>query len=123
MSFYDEIGGESTIAAIARGFYARVATDPVLLPLYPERDLAPAQRRLELFLAQYWGGPTTYSEERGHPRLRMRHMPYVITPEVRDHWLSCMLGAIDGAELDTQHHADFVDYVTRAADAMINARG
>lgn len=123
MSFYDEIGGEETIAQVARGFYARVAHDPVLAPMYPERDLGPAERRLRLFLTQYWGGPGTYSAERGHPRLRMRHMPYAVTPGARDRWLACMLGAIDEVGLDATHRAEFVDYVTRAADAMVNSPG
>ena len=78
-SFYDEIGGD-TIARIVARFYEGVATDEVLRPLYPEEDLGPAQERFTLFLQQYWGGPTTYSDRRGHPRLRMRHAPFKVTP-------------------------------------------
>ena len=79
-TFYDAIGGYPTIAKIVDAFYAGVADDEVLRPLYPEQDLGPAQERFTLFLVQYWGGPTTYSETRGHPRLRMRHAPFAVTP-------------------------------------------
>ena len=79
-TFYDEIGGYETIRRIVARFYEGVATDPVLRPLYPEEDLGPAEERFRLFLVQYWGGPTTYSDTRGHPRLRMRHAPFAVTP-------------------------------------------
>ncbi len=119
-SFYEAIGGAETFATIARGFYRRVAADPVLKPMYPEDDLGPAEVRLRMFLEQYWGGPTTYSEERGHPRLRMRHMAFAVTPDARDRWLACMTGAIDDAGLPEPLRDEFVDYVTRAAFAMVN---
>ena len=85
MTFYDEIGGEATIRAIVHRFYEGVRDDEVLRPMYPEQDLAPAEDRFALFLMQYWGGPTTYSDTRGHPRLRMRHAPFAVNPEARDH--------------------------------------
>ncbi len=93
-TLYDEVGGMPFFEGLVDHFYATVQTDPVLLRLYPEKDLGPARRRLTLFLAQYWGGPTTYSDERGHPRLRQRHFPFAIGPTERDHWLAAMRGAV-----------------------------
>src|SRR5690625_5516404 len=87
MSFYDQIGGAETFQKISARFYEQVAADPVMSEMYPEEDLGPAEERLRMFLEQYWGGPTTYSDTRGHPRLRMRHQPYAVTPEARDTWL------------------------------------
>ena len=91
---YDDFGGEEFFVRLVAAFYARVAVDPILRPMYPAGDLAPAQRRLQLFLVQYWGGPQTYSEERGHPRLRMRHDDFVIDAVERDRWLSLMHDAM-----------------------------
>ena len=90
MTFYDEIGGLETMRRIVATFYEGVAEDEVLRPLYPEEDLGPAEERFLLFLVQYWGGPTTYSDTRGHPRLRMRHMPFSIGIKERDQWVACM---------------------------------
>jgi hemoglobin len=118
--FYDEIGGMDTIRTIVSRFYEGVATDPVLRPLYPEEDLAPAEQRFTLFLAQYWGGPTTYSDTRGHPRLRMRHAPFAVTPEARDHWLLHFRAGLDEAKLPPEQDAQFWDYVTHAAQFMVN---
>jgi hemoglobin len=101
-------------------FYAGVAGDPVLRPLYPEEDLAPAQRRLTLFLAQYWGGPTTYNDERGHPRLRMRHFPFAIGAAERDRWLVHMRAAIDEAAPAADVRAELERYFDMAAEAMRN---
>ncbi len=98
-SFYDAIGGEPTFRRIVARFYAQVATDDVLRALYPEEDLGPAEDRLALFLMQYWGGPPTYSQQRGHPRLRMRHHPFKIGPGERDAWLRAMRIAVDEAGL------------------------
>ena len=95
MTFYDEVGGGETFAALVHHFYAGVADDEPLRALYPEEDLGPAERRLRMFLEQYFGGPTTYSQERGHPRLRMRHVPYAVTPDQRDRWLRHMVGALE----------------------------
>jgi len=92
---YAQMGGAEFFEALVHHFYEGVAADPVLRAMYPEEDLAPAERRLRLFLTQYWGGPTTYSDERGHPRLRMRHNPYVIDDDARDRWLDAMRAALD----------------------------
>ena len=98
-SFFDEVGGHEVFAGIVARFYQIVATDPILRPLYPEEDLGPAENRFLMFLEQYWGGPRTYSDQRGHPRLRMRHAPFVIGPRERDAWLAAMQTAvIDGAD-------------------------
>ena len=122
-SFYDEIGGQETMRRIVARFYEGVAQDPVLRPMYPEEDLGPAEERFLHFLIQYWGGPTTYSEQRGHPRLRMRHAPFAVTPEARDHWLSCFRAALDSVELTPDQDARFWEYVTHAAQFMINSPG
>lgn len=118
-TFYDEIGGE-TIAGIVATFYEGVAADEVLRPLYPEADLAPAQERFTLFLQQYWGGPTTYSDRRGHPRLRMRHAPFRVTPLAAEHWLTAFRAALDAADLTPEQDKQFWDYVTHAAQFMVN---
>lgn len=120
MSFYDEIGGEETITRIVARFYAGVAGDEVLRPMYPEEDLGPAEERFRLFLMQYWGGPTTYSETRGHPRLRMRHAPFPVDPTARDHWLMHFRAALDEVALPPEQDQQFWDYVTHAAQFMVN---
>ena len=120
VSFFDEIGGEPTVTAIVARFYEGVAGDDVLRPLYPEADLGPAEERFRLFLMQYWGGPTTYSDQRGHPRLRMRHAPFRVTPEARDHWLSNFRAAMDSAGLTEAQDERLWSYVTYAADFMVN---
>lgn len=123
-SFYTAVGGDETFRRIVAAFYREVATDEVLRPLYPEEDLGPAERRLRMFLAQYWGGPRTYSEERGHPRLRMRHMPFRIGPVERDAWLRCMRIAVAEIEpdvLDDAHRAALLDYLEMAANSLLNA--
>jgi hemoglobin len=119
-TFYDEIGGYDTIERIVARFYEGVATDPVLRPLYPEEDLAAAEERFRLFLVQYWGGPTTYGDTRGHPRLRMRHAPFAVTPAAKEHWLTHFRTALDEAGLTEEQHAQFWDYVTHAAQFMVN---
>jgi hemoglobin len=120
-TFYDAIGGYPTIAKIVDRFYEGVATDEVLRPMYPEEDLGPAAERFTLFLCQYWGGPSTYSERRGHPRLRMRHAPFKVTPKARDHWLLHFREGLDEANLPPELEAQFWDYVTHAAQFMINS--
>ena len=120
-TYYEKIGGYDTIERIVAAFYRGVATDPVLRPLYPEEDLGPAEERFRLFLVQYWGGPTTYSEQRGHPRLRMRHAPFAVTPEAKDHWLTHFRAALDEVALDPEDDAQFWDYVTHAAQFMVNS--
>ncbi|QBX54332.1 globin [Nocardioides seonyuensis] len=119
-TFYDEIGGEETIRAIVHRFYAGVAEDEVLRPMYPEADLAPAEDRFALFLIQYWGGPTTYSDTRGHPRLRMRHAPFAVTPASAQRWLVHFREGLDSVELTPEQDARFWDYVTHAAQFMVN---
>jgi hemoglobin len=122
-SFYDAVGGEATFRAIVARFYAVVATDhEILRPLYPEEDLAGAEERLGLFLMQYWGGPTTYSERRGHPRLRMRHTPFRIGPAARDAWLRAMRTAVDETELAAPHREQLWNYLESTAHAMTNSR-
>lgn len=120
VSFYDAVGGHPTFERLVAAFYAGVADDPPLRALYPEADLGPAADRLRLFLEQYWGGPTTYSEQRGHPRLRMRHHPYAVTPAQRDRWLLHMLAAVDTLGLDAAHDLVLRDYLTRAAYSLVN---
>ncbi|WP_426243844.1 globin [Nocardioides sp. LHG3406-4] len=120
-SFYDEIGGEPTFRTIVDTFYAGVAEDDVLRPLYPEADLGPANDRFRLFLMQYWGGPTVYSETRGHPRLRMRHAPFAVTPLARDRWLLHFRAGLDAAALTPEQDSRFWDYVTHAAQFMVNS--
>src|SRR5699024_2768319 len=104
-SFYEAVGGTSTFRFITRRFYEQVADDDLLREMYPEEDLGPAEERLRMFLEQYWGGPTTYSETRGHPRLRMRHVPYRVTPTARDRWLEFMTVAVKEAGLAPLHEA------------------
>nr|MDQ3383867.1 globin [Actinomycetota bacterium] len=98
-TFYDRVGGHETFVKLVAEFYRGVAADEALRALYPEEDLGPAEERLRMFLEQYWGGPKTYSEQRGHPRLRMRHMPFTVTPTQRDRWLAHMNAAIDTLHL------------------------
>ncbi|GEL20899.1 globin [Pseudonocardia asaccharolytica] len=120
-NFYAEVGGAPVFAKIVSRFYEQVAEDEVLRPLYPEEDLSPAEDRLRMFLEQYWGGPRTYSERRGHPRLRMRHVPFRIGPIERDAWLRCMRIAIDEAGLDPAHRDQLWNYLTYAAASMVNS--
>ena len=120
-TFYEAIGGYPTIAKIVDRFYEGVAADEVLRPLYPEQDLAPAAERFTMFLVQYWGGPTTYSEKRGHPRLRMRHAPFKVNVEAKDHWLTHFRAGLDSANLPPELDAKFWDYVTHAAQFMVNS--
>lgn len=123
VTYYDEIGGFETIRQIVVRFYEGVATDPLLRPMYPEEDLGPATERFTLFLVQYWGGPTTYSDTRGHPRLRMRHAPFEVTPTAAERWLVHFRAGLDSAELSAEHDAKFWDYVTHAAQFMVNTPG
>ncbi|HEX3592577.1 MAG TPA: globin [Pseudonocardiaceae bacterium] len=121
-TFYDAVGGEETFRRIVTRFYDEVAKDELLLPLYPEQpDLTGATERLTLFLMQYWGGPHTYSDQRGHPRLRMRHAPYKIGPMERDAWLRCMRIAVDEAELAEPYRTELWNYLEMAAQSMMNS--
>jgi hemoglobin len=120
-SFYDAVGGEETFRRLVHRFYEGVAQDPLLRPLYPEEDLAGAEERLRGFLIQYWGGPTTYSQERGHPRLRMRHAPFVIGEAERDAWLRHMHDAVESLELPEEDEARLWKYLVYAAQSMVNS--
>lgn len=120
-AFYEDVGGHPTFVRLVDAFYAGVAADPVLRPMYPEQDLGPARERLTMFLEQYWGGPATYSEQRGHPRLRMRHVPFRIDPDARDRWLGHMRAALDSLGLAPLHEATLWDYLERAAHSLVNS--
>ena len=119
-SLYERAGGTPFFEALVGRFYGAVATDPILRPIYPEADLAGAERRLRLFLIQYWGGPTTYDGERGHPRLRMRHFPFAIGPIERDRWLVLMRAALEAIAPADDVAAELERYFAAAADAMRN---
>lgn len=119
-SFYAVIGGHDTFVRLVDEFYRGVAGDPALRAMYPEDDLGPAAERLTLFLEQYWGGPTTYSDQRGHPRLRARHGLYKVNLDARDRWLAHMRVAVDSLGLAPLHQAELWDYLERAAHSMIN---
>jgi len=119
-SFWEEVGGSDFFEELISAFYANVAVDPVLRPMYPESDLHAAAERLQLFLEQYWGGPTTYSELRGHPRLRMRHNQFFIDSNARDAWLAAMSKALDSIEIDTIHRSELWNYLELAANSLVN---
>lgn len=120
LSLYERAGGSAFFEALVARFYEGVATDPALRPLYPEADLAGARHRLTLFLIQYWGGPRTYDEERGHPRLRMRHAPFAIGPWERDRWLVHMRAAIAELAPPDDVTDELEGYMAMAAEAMRN---
>jgi hemoglobin len=127
VTFYDAVGGEPTFRKLVTAFYAGVAQDPVLRPLYPEEDLTAAAERLTLFLIQYWGGPSTYAEQRGHPRLRMRHAPFAVGPAERDAWMARMLTAVEAlvadGDLDAAQADELWAYLARAAHMLQNQPG
>lgn len=120
-SLYDAVGGEPVFRQLVADFYAGVAQDPVLRPLYEDEDLGAAEERLRMFLVQYWGGPATYSEQRGHPRLRMRHVSWRIGPRERDAWLSHMLPAVARLDIPEGARAAIWDHLERAAYSLENA--
>lgn len=117
---YEEFGGEKFFTDLVADFYDGIAQDPDLRAMYPEEDLGPAERRLRMFLEQYWGGPKTYSDERGHPRLRMRHTPFGIDEYHRDLWLKHMRKALDERQLPQELDDQMWEYLTMAANAMVN---
>ena len=119
-NFWQEVGGRPTFEKLVRAFYDGIKSDPVLLPMYPESDLEGAIQRLTGFLEQYWGGPGTYSQERGHPRLRMRHLPFKVNPDARGRWLLHMRAAVDTLDLSPLHEGMLWGYLERAAHAMVN---
>jgi len=122
-TYYEAVGGEETFRRLVARFYQGVAADPVLRAVYPEEDLSGAEERLRLFLIQYWGGPATYSERRGHPALRMRHALFAIGPAQRDAWLRHMSAAIDSLDLPDGLAAPLLEYVHMAANALTNQPG
>jgi hemoglobin len=119
VTVYDLIGGEATFERLVTVFYAKVEADEVLRAIFPE-DLEPGKRYQQLFLMQYWGGPTAYIEERGHPRLRMRHYPFPITEDLRNRWVEHMLAAIDEVGIQEPARSMMREYFDRAASVMIN---
>lgn len=119
-TFYEEVGGEDFFSDLVAQFYAHVAVDPILRPMYPDTDMKGAAERLQMFLEQYWGGPTTYQENRGHPRLRMRHAGFHIDVAARDAWLNAMHTVVGGIEMDATHRAQLWSYLEMAADSMVN---
>jgi len=119
-SVYKLAGGEPVFRLLVQRFYAGVAADPALRAVYPEEDLAGATERLTLFLIQYWGGPDTYSAQRGHPRLRLRHQPFAIGPAERDRWLGHMTAAVESLDLPPPIREAMLDYFDTASTAMIN---
>jgi hemoglobin len=116
---YERVGGEAFFEALVDRFYAGVQTDPVLRPLYPE-DLSEPNEHLRLFLVQYWGGPRVYQEQRGHPRLRIRHAPFVIGLAERDAWLRLMLSSLAEAGIDPDDEAEMAEYFRSAATQLVN---
>jgi hemoglobin len=119
-NFFEQVGGSPVFEKLVNAFYEGVANDEVLRPMYPEEDLGPAARRLQLFLEQYWGGPSTYQEERGHPRLKMRHAVFKINPLARERWLLHMRAALESLGLPPLKEAELWAYLDRAATAMLN---
>ena len=119
-TFYEQVGGEKFFSDLVSQFYAHVATDPILRPMYPEDDLKVAAERLQMFLEQYWGGPTTYQENRGHPRLRIRHAGFHINTAARDAWLNAMHIVIEGIEMDETLRGQLWSYLEMAAQSMVN---
>lgn len=120
-NFFEAMGGSPAMRQLVRVFYEGVADDPLLRPMYPEEDLGPAEDRLRMFLEQYWGGPRTYSQQRGHPRLRMRHVPFKIGPAERDAWLYHMRHGVDSLELPEELDSILWDYLERAAHFLVNS--
>jgi hemoglobin len=119
-NFFELVGGTDTFRKLVEKFYEGVASDDVLRPMYPEQDLGPAAERLRMFLEQYWGGPQTYQEIRGHPRLKQRHQPLKINPLARERWLQHMKVACDSLNLAPLHQAQLWGYLDRAATSMLN---
>ena len=119
-SFYERMGGAPTFETLVKRFYLQVKSSAVLAPMYPEEDMDGAQERLRLFLEQYWGGPTTYSDTRGHPRLRMRHAPFQIGQVEHDAWLQCMHAAVIDLEIAEDLKEELWTYFQYAAHSMIN---
>lgn len=122
-NFFDRVGGAQTFEDLVSHFYALVSVDPILRPMYPDEDLKAAAERLSLFLQQYWGGPHTYSDTRGHPRLRARHAQFPINLAARDAWIRAMKSAVDGLEIDLADREELWSYLKMAAHSMVNLPG
>ena len=120
-SFYELVGGSDFFTKLVDGFYVGVAQDEILRPMYPEGDLSEARKHLTMFFEQYWGGPKTYQEERGHPRLRMRHVPFVVNADARDRWVKHMSASLSQLEIDPHLRDQLWTYLVSAADSLINA--
>lgn len=120
MSLYEEMGGRATFEELVSHFYALVSVDPILRPMYPDDDMKGAAERLLMFLEQYWGGPKTYSEQRGHPRLRMRHANFIIGERERDAWLANMQSAVNQLEMRPDLKEELWNYLVMAAHSMVN---
>ena len=120
-NFYDTVGGEETFSFIVHRFYEQVPNDDILGPMYPPDDFEGAEQRLKMFLSQYWGGPKDYQEQRGHPRLRMRHVNYPIGVTAAERWLQLMSNALDGVDLTAEQREAIWEHMVRAADMLINS--
>lgn len=120
ITVYDYVGGHAFFEQLVEHFYARVVDDPLLRPMYPDDDIEGAKERLTGFLVQYWGGPAHYSQQRGHPRLRMRHAPYRVDQAARDAWFSHMAAAVAASGADDVVAPALLDYFAHAATAMMN---
>jgi hemoglobin len=120
-TLFELVGGEEFFVKLVDGFYQGIETDEVLSVMYQGRDLVQARRHLALFLLQYWGGPTTYQSERGHPRLRMRHMPFVIDADARDRWLDHMQASLEQLEMPVTAREDLWNYLVAAANSLVNS--
>lgn len=119
-SLFDAVGGEEFFVKLVDGFYVGIESDEVLRPMYADQDLAESRRHLALFLQQYWGGPSIYQEERGHPRLRMRHMPFVIDGDARDRWIYHMHASLSQIEMDEALRDQLWTYLVSAAHSLVN---
>jgi hemoglobin len=119
-TLFERVGGEATFEQLVSHFYALVSVNPILRPMYPDDDFQAAAERLMLFLMQYWGGPHTYSEMRGHPRLRMRHAQFPIDSKARDAWLECMKSAVDELKIEESDRAELWNYLEMAAQSLVN---
>jgi hemoglobin len=119
---FEVFGGKDFFSSLVKDFYQEIISDPILKPMYPEDDIDGAIERLTLFLMQYWGGPTTYSDQRGHPRLRMRHAQFPIDFKVRDAWLKIMEIALGKQNISDENRTKLWNYLMMAADSMVNTR-
>jgi hemoglobin len=119
-TLYERVGGQPFFDGLVERFYEGVGQDPVLAHMYPD-DLSDPKKHLALFLGQYWGGPRAYSEERGHPRLRMRHVPFVIGLTERDAWLGHMIGSVRASDAPPEDQAELIDYLETTSRNLINS--